>query len=482
MLLEKVYDDFIKHTGLIDSVYKTVFINISSILTRIQSISWDYLKYSTETEETAYNFKEIAKVPRYVVELLQNAFKNYYTLPTNTVIEIGVSIGNDSFKVINSASGTQVPPELEFIDKYELYNMFILDKHVFDLFGSFDEEFKFTRAFQTSVKDIFHPLKKKFELADTSAYVLENDVSYNKIADTQLNVATLQNKIQEILVDLDSLRKKTEILSDSRNKIFTGVNSREALLLEKEKYGIEYATLKTTKEGYDEKRSKLKTILADIDAELSDLTSKNASKELIDYLVRKKVTFEKEMVSVEASLIDFNSFLSDLVTRMQDITTILTQVDSYTTNDVESLDAQIKAAGERQDDLYGVLVGLETEMKHQKKIAEDMAIKNEKASSYGDITIQNIENSAIVSHLATALNPSSVITVLNYIRYYFAYYATQIANDLLLAHPGLDVAIAHAVAVKLVLVRCFGLYFNQMFSAVDFADNRIVKVISIVKD
>jgi hypothetical protein len=482
MLLEKVYDDFIKHTGLIDSVYKTVFINISSILTRIQSISWDYLKYSTETEETAYNFREIAKVPRYVIELLQNAFKNYYTLPTNTVIEIGVSVGSESFKVINSASGTQIPPELEFIDKYELYNMFILDKHIFDLFGSFDEEFKFTRAFQTNVKDIFHPLKKKFELADTAAYVSENDVSYNRIADTQFHVVTLQNKIQEILVDLDSLRKKTEMLIDSRNKIFTGVNSREALLLEKEKYGIEYTTLKTTKEGYDEKSIKLKTILADIDAELSDLTAKNASKELIDYLVRKKVTFENEKVSVEASLLDFNSFLSDLVTRMQDITTVLTQVDSYTTNDVESLDAQIKAAGERQDDLYGVLVGLETEMKHQKKIAEDMAIKNEKASSYGDITIQNIENSAIVSHLATSLNPSSVITVLNYLRYYFAYYATQIANDLLLAHPGLDVAIAHAVAVKLFLVRCFGLYFNQMFSAVDFADNRIVKVISIVKD
>lgn len=482
MLLEKVYDDFTKHTGLVDSVYKTVFINISSILTKIQSISWDYLKYSTDTDETLYKFGEVTKVPRYVVELLQNVFKNYYTLPSNALIEIGVSVGPDSYKILNSESGTKIPTELEFIDKYELYDMFILDKPVYDLFGAFDDEFRFTRAFQTSIKDIFHPLKKKFEQSDTTSYVIENNVSHNTIATAQLHVTTLQSKIQEILSELEAQRNKTSILMDSRNKIFSGVNSRESLIMDKEKYTIEYTTLKTTKDGHDEKRDKLKTILADIDAELNDLTAKKASEELIEFLVRKKATFEKELASVESSIHDFTSFLADLANKIRDITTHLSQIDTYTTNDVTALDAQIQASNERQDDLYGVLVGLETELKHQNKISEDLALKNEKASSYGDITIQNIENSAIVSHLATSLNPSSVITVLNYLRYYFAYYSTQIANDLITANPELDSSIAHAVAAKLFLVRCFGLYFNQVFSAVDFADNRIAKVISIVKD
>jgi len=482
MLLEKVYDDFVRHTGLIDSVYKTVFINISNILIKVQSISWNYLKYSTDADTTTYNFEELAKVPRYVVELLQNVFRNYYTLPATATIEIGISIDNISYKIINSEEGTKVPSEIDFIDKYELYDMFILDKPVFDLFGSFDGEFKFTRAFQTNVKDVFLPLKKKFEKSDISAFVIDNDVSKGTIADAQLNVATLQNKIQEILSELETQRNKTSILIDSRNKIFTGVNSREALMLDKEKYSIEYSTLKKTKEGYDEKSDKLKAVLADIDAEFSDLESRGSTEELTNFLIRKKTMFEKELASVESSIQDFDAFLNDLATKVQDITSILARVESYTTNDIESLDAQVKAANARQDDLYGILVGLETELKHQKKTAEDLSFKNEKAHSYGDITIQNIENSAIVSHLAAPLNPSSVITVLNYLRYYFAYYSTQIANDLLIANPSLDAPIAQAVAVKLFLVRCFGLYFNQMFSAVDFSDNRIAKVLSIMKD
>jgi len=485
MLLEKVYDDFVKHTGLIDSVYKTVFVNISGILSRIQTISWDYLKYSSDSgSDTKYTFKDISKVPRYVIELLQNAFKNYYTLPQDTEVEIGVSIGAAPYKIINTDSGTTIPPELDFISKYELYDMFILNKPVYDLFGAFDDEFRFILSFQTSVRDVFHPLKKKFEQSETVSYVLENNVSQSKVATAQLHVETLQKKIQEILNELEFCKKNTVTLTDSRHKIFIGVNSRESFLMEKEKYDVEYITLKQTKDGYDEKRIKIQSVLSDIEAELSDATARKgqAAPELIDYLVRKKVTFERELVSVESSLHDFNTFLNDLSTKIHDIAISLSQIDGYTTNDITTLDDQIAAAQRRQDDLYGILLGLETELKHQQRTSEDLSIKSEKASSYGDLTIQNIENSAIVSHLATSLNPASVITVINYLRYYYAYYTTQIANDLITANIDLDINIAHAVASKMYLVRCFGLYFNQMFSAVDFADNRIEKVISIVKD
>ena len=37
MLLEKVYTDFVAHTNLTDSIYKSVFINISEVLNKINS-------------------------------------------------------------------------------------------------------------------------------------------------------------------------------------------------------------------------------------------------------------------------------------------------------------------------------------------------------------------------------------------------------------------------------------------------------------
>jgi len=482
MLLEKVYEDFVKHTGLIDSVYKTVFINISNVLSNVNSISWKYLTYSTEDDTTTYNFTDVKKVPRYVIELLRNAFINYYTLPTNAVIEIGVAVNDVLYKIVNSSSGTDIPEEIRFIVNYELYDMFVLDKPVYDLFGSFDDEFKFVRTFQTNINDIFHPLKKKFENEEDVSFVTDNKISENKVAEMQHNVVVLQNKIQEILSELEAQRETTTTLVDSRNRILSGVNSREAFLMDKEKYVIEFKTLQQNKEEYVEKRDKLMKVLADIDTELADINEGDASDAIRDFLVKKKLMFEKELESVDNSINDFQTFLNDLQAKTQDITTSLAQIESYTTNDLETFDSKIKSANQRQDDLYGVLVGLEAELKHQKSKSEDVSLKNEKAHSYGDITIKSIENSAIVNHLSTSLNPSSVTTVINYLRYYFAYHTTSIANDLIGANSKLEAHIAQAVACKLFLVRCFGLYFTQMFSAIDFADNRIEKIIAIVRD
>jgi len=487
MLLEKVYDDFVKHTGLIDSVYKTVFINISNVLNTVNSISWKYLTYSTDSDTTTYNFMDLKKVPRYVIELLRNVFMNYYTLPNNAMIEIGVTINDTLYKIVNSSKGTEIPDELLFISNYDLYNLFILDKPVYDLFGAFDEEFSFTKSFQTSVHDIFHPLKKKFEQGGAQELVRDTENVRDVAAEAEYNSVTLQNKIQDILKKLEEQRSSTESLIATKNKILTGVNSREAFLMDKDKYIIENKTLQENRVEYIERKNKLQNAIKEIDAELSDTVSSDeeviqTSDEVTTFLVSKKVMFEKELGSVEESIRDFDNFINDLQTKIQDITTNLSQIETYTTNDLSTLDDKIKTANARQDDLYGILVGLETELKHQNKIAEDFSLTHEKANSYGDITIKNIENSAIVNHLATSLNPSSVTTVINYLRYYFSYHTTQISDDLITANKELEPHIAHAVACKLFLVRCFGLYFNQIFSAVDFADNRVAKIIAIVRD
>lgn len=483
MTFEKVYDEFVKYTGLSDSVYRSVFSNVFEVLNKLKTISWDYLEYKDSSGgSTSFVFSQMQKIPRYVVELFQNVFKNYYTLPANSEVILCVTVDNIQYKILNSSEGTVLPKEIEFIKKHNLYDIFILGNPVYDLFSEFDSVFSFVQNFKSSVHDVFLPLKKKFELDAANEFVNVSGVSQSKLADTQLNVEGIQNRIKELLERVDFLRKERDQLIISRNKIFIGVNSRESLLLDRDKYSMECETLRETKKTYEDKLDKLTSILNTIEADIADAEIKQIKNSDIDYLVKKKVIFEKDKFSIAKSISDFDGFITDLSGKLKIITENLESINEYSTNDVETLDSKVASLNAEQDNLYGILIGLESELKHQKRLLEDSAMSIEKSKTYSDISIQNIENSAIVNHLASALHPTPVTTVINYLRYYFAYHATQIANSILSENSNMDTYLAQAVAVKLTLVRNFGIYLSQIFSAVDFADNRIEKTLIIVKE
>jgi hypothetical protein len=174
--------------------------------------------------------------------------------------------------------------------------------------------------------------------------------------------------------------------------------------------------------------------------------------------------------------------VGDLDKRIRELSENLIKIDNFTTNDIETFDAKVKRLNEEQENLYGILLGLEGELKHQKRVTDEDSIKLERAASYSDLTIQNVENTAIITHLAHALQTVSVTTVVNYLRYYFSYHATLLTKGILKVEPSVDIYVAQAVAVKMTLIKHFGVYFNEMFSAVNFADSRVGKVISIYKE
>jgi len=490
MLLEKVYTDFVAHTSLTDSIYKSVFVNISEILDKICNIDLISLAYiDPDDGKTFFDLNKNDGIQRYAVELFQNIFKNYYTLPNSASIELHISYKDVEYKIISTGIETSIPEEIKFLEKLELSDWFVLDKPIVDLFGEFDKIFKFVNSFKTPINSIFEPLKKKLEKTEAVAHVLDNNISKNSIAETELAIENLQKKIKDILANIDELRQKRDHLQVSKNNLFKKINSREVLLSEQEKIKIEYETLKETQKEYIKKRDYVSTIVKEIEAVLSDLNEAKKQGEVsekdINLYIEKKIKFEKDIESRNASIKDFNDLLTNMSDKLKAISNDLLEIENYTTNDIETLEANIRSTDTEQENLYSILLGLEGELKHQKSLLNSNAPKMERSlsgSKYSDIAIQNVETAAITNHLTTTLQPTSVTAVINYLRYYFAYYATIITKDFLNHYEGLDTYLAQAVAAKVVLLRHFGIYFNKIFSAIDFADNRIGKVINITQD
>ena len=486
MLLDKLYNDFLTHTNLTDSVYKSVFVNLSQVLETIKAISWDYLKcVDTEGERISFEFPKAKTIPRYLVELIQNIFVPRYTLPNDLTVELGMTYKGAPYKIFDGAVGTSIPTDIEFIQKYNLFDTFILNRPVYDVFGAFNTEFKFLDSFKTEVRDVFQPLKKRFESADAQTAVRENEVAPDKLASAQFNTEALSERIKELLKEIDDIKKEREELRNSSDGLVRALNSEESVRMEQDKLSIERTTLLETKNEYAEKIRKLTTVLKKIESQLADIDA-NASDAIVsdrEYLIRKKTLFTENKKSFESSYQDFENFLKDIDARLADISKELALLDQYTTNDVETLEKKIRSLNSQQEDSYSLLLTLENEFKQQKHSLSSNSIKLEKAqTAYSDVTLQNIENSSIVNHLATALQPASVTTVINYLRYYFAFNANRFAQDMIKVTPDLHSHVAQALASKLVLVRSFGVYFNQMFSTIDFADSRVGNVLLIVKD
>lgn len=483
MLLEKIYKDFGKHTSLTDSVYELVFLKIKEKLDFVGSITWLYLEY-TDVERgdvKRYDFLKHTSVPSYIVELIYNVFESYYTLPEQITVTIGILKNNVASLIVSTSKGTIIPLELQQLKDDNLYKLYFLNTDVYDLFGEFDTLFDFLENMKSNPSGVFPPLIKKFESDHGKDQVINNELTPSNVVSSQLNVEKIQEKIREILAKVDTIRQQRDKTIVDKNDIFSKVNSRDSVVFEQEKISIEYKTMRETYDIYQQRLNKVNDVLKDIEAELTDSVNFGENSPEREVFINKKIVFNREKESLANYLLDVHNVMTNITNRFNEINSSLQLVESYSVNDVNVLDKKIKDLDKEQDDLYGFLISLEGQLKQQKNKMESDSFRIERAASFENMAIQEIENTAIVSHLASPLQPAAVLTVINYLRYYFSYYSTIISKKLISENVDIDVYTAQAIATRIVLTQYFGIFFNTVFSFASFVDNRIKKLILIQK-
>jgi len=493
MMLENIYNEFVQHTKLTDSVYKTVFANIGNILNYIKDIQWESLTYTRnlggdDEERSVFDFKAFSEFPLYVVELFRNVFENFYEIPVATVVELNLTYAGVPYKIQTYEGITIFPEQVKFIKQYKLYELFITDTRVIDLFSAFDKCFSFINTFKTTPRDIYTPLLKRFENVSATTQVRENIISENKNAGTQLRAEEINQRIAEVMTQLSGIRVKQEVLSNQRKSISDGVKAYDYLAAERYQISIETETLTETQKAYANEIKGINDVLAKIDLNISDLNARPDTHPTkvadLDFMIKKKTIFERNKLAQETSLRDVSLLVTDLSGRLRIIVEKLAEIGQYSVTDLDKIEFDLKRLDGDGEKLYTLLLSLEAEMKQQKHMASTNSLslaKAENSGAYGDITLQNIENANIIDHLAAPMHPASVTTVANYLRYYFVFNATLIAEKLLSDKVIQDTYIAQAIALKLVLCRYFGVYFYQMFSPIHFSDNRIERLIKISK-
>lgn len=475
MKIMELYEKFVEHTNLRDSMYKTVFIQIDEVLSFIQQLSWKKLEYILEGAEAfTMDFEQRLESPAYIVEMIKNFFEKSFTFPDKSVITVTVEYKDKDYKIVCADNVLDLPNELKFLLQYPIFNFFLVSTRVNDLFKEFDNTFSFTNNFKAKIGSIYLPLLRKFEEDLSKGQIDTGEISPAKVAGSKAFLENLKRTKASLDSELIAIVEQKEELTNNHTGVLQRVKIRESLAREHKIAQSEYTMLK---ESYDDKKlrfDRLLDIISEIETELTDLLGfdPDQHQDDITFLRDKKIDFVVDKDNLQNELNQLKSIMDNVLATLNAATLRMNELSSFTINDAGVVANQI----EELDSLYNnktiEKVAIEIEIRKQMKISDEDQAKLYSVKE----PATTVDSGVIVQHLANPLQPSSVTIVLNYLRYYFVYNATRIASNLTNVYKDLDTPTLQALACKLALIECFGIYYKNIFSIVDFVDNRVERV------
>ena len=471
MILSNLYENFVRDTNLSNNTYKTVFSKISESLERIKGIKWHSLSYEYGESKFYVDFNQQPEININTSEILTNIFDNYYTFPKDSVATIGLEYNNIPFQITYN-NGLVIDDRIKFIKTDSLFNFFIQNRKVNSLYEEFDRYFKFIDNYRLYPNTIPPQLIKRFENRSAEEIVtLDNEVQ-SKVLDNQLLIEKLQSQQKAVMIELDKKQESFKELSDRKQAVIFSKNNIASLVSEKDRLANESSITLEQENDIKIKLTKIENLLKEINLAIQDNVDFNNVGIDIDLLKDKKIYFEREQSYLSSNLASVQKLSSQLQINLTDISKKLAEAESYMKDDVNMIDKNLHEIDRSREELYTTLESITSEIKNYKnKIAADSLII-EKSKSLMDEGIADIERQSITESIMSPMQPSYITTVVNYLRYVFVYEAEKMKQSFKTDD--------NVIVSRLVLTDVFGLYFQNMFSSIDFKFNRHDSLIKIM--
>lgn len=476
MKMNDLYELFVEHTSLKDSMYKTVFIQIQEALDTIQHTEWISLSYRVGEDNTfEIDFKKQKVIPLYATEIIQNVFENYYTFPDGSEIIIKLKYNDKPYTIKVIDNDRDCPEDIAHLFSPSFFNFFLVDYPVKDIFSEFDKLFAFTRYFKDTVSTVYEPLKRKFDQYESKRRVDSGEVTQSNVSGTRVFLENLKGNRERLLSEIKGLDEEIKKMEEQYNSFQQIMNSKEGLILDHQKSKSEHAYWKNLFEEYKAKSDSVIELLVNISLELQDHIEFDpvGNADEISYLRDKKVQFENERDDLGKTLNETKKLMDIALTKVQDVDKDMKRLSDFNQPQAEMLKSKLDEARALRDNKYTELVTIEAEVKEQTNRSNNDLHQLHESKSMTPIPI---DNNDIISHLSKPLQPNSVTVVINYLRYYFAYIVSSISTRIESQYKNMPPSIIQALACKITLIKNFGVYYKNLFSIVEIIDDRIEHV------
>lgn len=476
MKMNDLYELFVEHTSLKDSMYKTVFIQIQEALDTIQHTEWLSLSYGVGEENTfEIVFKEQKIIPLYATEIIQNVFENYYTFPDGSEIIIKLKYNDKPYTIKVVDNDRDCSEDIAHLFSPSFFNLFLVDYPVKDIFSEFDKLFAFTRCFKETVSTVYEPLKRKFDQYESKRRVDSGEVTQSNVSGTRVFLENLKRNREKLLSEIGELDEDIRKLEEKYNSFQQIINSKEGLILDHQKSKGEYEYWKNLFDDYKAKSDSVIELLVNISLELQDHIEFDpvGNADEIEYLRDKKAQFENERDELGKNLNETKKLMDIALTKAQEVSNDMKRLSDFNQPQAETLKSKLDEKIALRESKNTELVTIEAEVREQTNRNNNDLHQLHESKSASPIPF---DDSEIVGHLSKPLQPTSVTVVTNYLRYYFAYFVSTISTRIESQYKNMPPSIIQALACKLALIKNFGVYYKNLFSIVEIIDDRIEHV------
>lgn len=470
MILNNLYENFVRDTGLTNNTYKTVFSKISESLEKIKDIRWNTLSYEYGDNKSFIDFNVTKEININTSEIFANIFDEFYTFPKDSKAMIELEYNNILYQIAYS-NGLIIDNKIRFIKDDSLFNFFIQNRKVTSLFHEFDRYFKFVDNYRLYPTQVPPQLVKRFENRTAQDLPQVDNEIQSKILDSQILIEKLQEQQKKIMIELDKKQADLKELSDRKQSVVFAKNNIANLTFEKDRLINESKVIQDQGNQIKIKLSKIENILKEINLAIKDNVDFGNVDVDIKLLTEKKIYFEREEGYLQNNYNDTHKLSLQLQANLTDISKKLVEAEGFVKDDVALIEKNINAMEVDREELYTTLESITLEIKNYKNRVAADSLTIEKTKSLMNEGIADIERNTITESIMTPLQPSYITTVMNYLRYVFVYEAEKMKQIL-----GTD---NNIIVCRQVLTDVFGLYFQNAFISVDYKFNRHDNLIGI---
>ena len=476
MLIAKLYQQFLKHTELVDSTYKSVFIQISTVLEQISVVKFKSLSYTVGDKQVLWDFTTTNDVPNYVVEIVRNLFEQFYTLPQSSDVELTVKYEDTDLVVSARGDKFIIPDELEFIRQYSLCSYFINDHLVYEPFDDFERYFKFI---STMCKENETPIRELQDLFKDANAPKDSIFSLESSNTDEINsvLISLKKSRKESIEKLSQVKLERENTFSLKLGSTPKVAERNSLLDNKLRVASDHSDIQKEKSAHLSRIQQTQNLLKQVEQELLSITQ-DSNEEDFSYLKDKKFNLSKALEVVQTNFAQISHIEGTYAKQLQSIDIELTEYSGYNDTSIGQIEADLLKQDETIMHLDNLIANYEAKI-HDLYTQLNTTIKPEKH--------YEANTNIVVSKLSSIGYSRPITIVLNYIKNLYTYHVLSKTNEIVNApefeHYGDNKVIyAQTVAARLVLSDLFNLEFNNVFSSIPIGSKYYKHVVIIRRD
>jgi len=438
MLSRKLYERFVKDTGLDDDIYKQVFLkfdfSLESLLLELTNVS---IKLGNAFEKEL-TLDLIDRLDCDTFDLVYNVFTGYLIYPHSSVINLTFQ-DDRNIEMVSVTNGNIVfTDKVKLLKDSGLYKLLFPKTEITNLLTDFYEYFSmFNTYLLPTTKTLPTPIEVLFKSSETHTPPSEQYSLTTKIQQKTSLISGLKEELNVLMLEASSLDKERSLCMMEKTQLESAPERRQKYLQERDLLTIQLQGLNESEKHYLQNIQMLESAINDIDKIFVSLQNPdirkqyNTNSQELESLKMKKIEAENSVKTLKQSLASIQSQKHSMIEDMKRLDSEIRKIESLDMSSIKQITEKYQTLTEEFSSLQNKIFAIQKQIELEE---QELASLTKSSEQLFYQPFLDSKKQDILELLSTSNKPKSITVVENYIKYLFSYEIENKVKEFLNQH------------------------------------------------